>query len=99
MLLSVTGHFISGPRIAQPKRALETAENTFGLTAIEAALFTVLARNSPKPVAYDVLCATVYGDEEKGSRVSLNHLIARLERKMPEREFQNVYGFGYALAE
>ncbi|MEI8258182.1 MAG: response regulator transcription factor [Deltaproteobacteria bacterium] len=74
------------------------------LTGREWDVLDVLARRAGRPMSYDDLLESAWGESTEGGRASLEVIVARLRRKLGETAdgatvIRTLRGFGYALSQ
>lgn len=96
MLLTCHGYLVGPLHKEKAAKQRPLIDPVTGLGYLESIVLEVLQRNSPRPVAYDVLIIQLWPDGD-GSLPNLARVVTRLRNKTPNLEIENVKSFGYRL--
>ena len=88
---------ISGYIIDEIQRIVLYNSTFINLTSKEFDLLIMLVKNPMRAFSRDQIRKYVWQDELSGSDRSVDDLIRRLRKKLPELRIESIYGFGYRL--
>lgn len=81
----------------EDKRIVLKGQDSIELTAKEYDLVSFFARHRGQALSREQIIYHVWGEDYVGTDRSVDDLIRRLRRKMPELRIETIYGFGYRM--
>jgi len=81
----------------EDKRIVLKGQDSIELTAKEYDLVSFFARHRGQALSREQIIYHVWGEDYVGTDRSVDDLIRRLRRKMPELRIETIYGFGYRI--
>lgn len=82
----------------EARREVRLGDEVIDLTSKEYDLALFFARHRGLALSREQIISHVWGDDYVGSDRSVDDLVRRLRKKLPELRIETIYGFGYRMA-
>lgn len=79
------------------KREISQAGQMIELTSKEFDLALFFAKNKGQALSREQIIANIWGDDYFGTDRSVDDLVRRLRKKLPELRVETIYGYGYRM--
>lgn len=79
------------------KRVIRKDERDLGLTSKEYDLTLLFVKHRGQALSREQIINHVWGEDYVGTDRSVDDLVRRLRRKMPDLKIETIYGFGYRM--